>query len=65
MSMSDEEKGLLVAEHDFLNMENIKHFDNIIGSFMELFGDDEYIKFHNTYMLPLMKRTYLKKKMDD
>lgn len=65
MPFSNEEKIKLMDKCDFLNDENIKHFDNIISSFMELFGNDEYIKFHNTYMLPLLNRTFLKNKMDD
>lgn len=41
-----------------LTEDNIKHLHNIIYSFLELFDDDEYINFHNNFMLPLLYRVY-------
>lgn len=32
----------------------------IIENFMHLFGPLEFVKFHNDFMLPLLKRTRLK-----
>jgi hypothetical protein len=36
-----------------------KHLLNIIDSFLKLFGEDEYLIFHNDFMLPLLERKNL------
>ena len=44
------------------SMEQINYFHQLIDSFIKLFGEYEYINFHNDFMHPLMMRTFLKDK---
>jgi len=46
----------LMTEKEIATEEQKEHLLNIIGSFLEVFGDDEYIIFHNEFMLTLLRR---------
>lgn len=58
MSLTSKQKEDLLKSHPEISEENIDHFYSIIHGFMKLFGDDEYINFHNNYLLPLFKKKF-------